>query len=185
MVFFFFFQAEDGIRDRNVTGVQTCALPIWLGDAEAAARVADGDRPVAEPRHDLTADRMCQRAERIVSHYANYSVTSGRRRKETPDARPRGGNARAMALRPQGTARSRERAHAPRRRARPTPTGTAVGAGRNGVHLRVGRRDEDARGSFRRPLTAARLPLHVRRRVPGRRTEPRLHGLLVRRRPLR
>src|SRR5207249_5747770 len=28
--FFFFFQAEDGIRDRNVTGVQTCALPIYL-----------------------------------------------------------------------------------------------------------------------------------------------------------
>src|SRR5699024_11508361 len=27
-VMFFFFQAEDGIRDRNVTGVQTCALPI-------------------------------------------------------------------------------------------------------------------------------------------------------------
>src|SRR5699024_12025826 len=26
--FSFFFQAEDGIRDRNVTGVQTCALPI-------------------------------------------------------------------------------------------------------------------------------------------------------------
>src|SRR5207249_7169079 len=28
--FFFFFQAEDGIRDRNVTGVQTCALPISI-----------------------------------------------------------------------------------------------------------------------------------------------------------
>src|SRR5438046_5423335 len=27
--FFFFFQAEDGIRDWSVTGVQTCALPIW------------------------------------------------------------------------------------------------------------------------------------------------------------
>src|SRR5690606_19331365 len=27
-VFFFFFQAEDGIRDFHVTGVQTCALPI-------------------------------------------------------------------------------------------------------------------------------------------------------------
>src|SRR5207249_5338963 len=26
----FFFQAEDGIRDRNVTGVQTCALPIFF-----------------------------------------------------------------------------------------------------------------------------------------------------------
>jgi len=27
-VLFFFFQAEDGIRDKLVTGVQTCALPI-------------------------------------------------------------------------------------------------------------------------------------------------------------
>src|SRR5690554_7665508 len=27
--FFFFFQAEDGIRDADVTGVQTCALPIY------------------------------------------------------------------------------------------------------------------------------------------------------------
>src|SRR6266542_900701 len=30
-LFFFFFQAEDGIRDATVTGVQTCALPIWAG----------------------------------------------------------------------------------------------------------------------------------------------------------
>src|SRR5206468_7350445 len=30
--FFFFFQAEDGIRDLIVTGVQTCALPIFIGD---------------------------------------------------------------------------------------------------------------------------------------------------------
>src|SRR2546430_3683487 len=29
-VSFFFFQAEDGIRDLTVTGVQTCALPIYL-----------------------------------------------------------------------------------------------------------------------------------------------------------
>src|SRR5690606_40310467 len=28
-LYFFFFQAEDGIRDFHVTGVQTCALPIW------------------------------------------------------------------------------------------------------------------------------------------------------------
>src|SRR5699024_11486736 len=27
---FLLFQAEDGIRDRNVTGVQTCALPIYV-----------------------------------------------------------------------------------------------------------------------------------------------------------
>src|SRR2546430_8758699 len=37
--FVFFFQAEDGIRDLTVTGVQTCALPIW--DAlPALARLA-------------------------------------------------------------------------------------------------------------------------------------------------
>src|SRR2546429_4405249 len=30
LCFFFFFQAEDGIRDVAVTGVQTCALPIYL-----------------------------------------------------------------------------------------------------------------------------------------------------------
>src|SRR3712207_6869265 len=30
MLFFFFFQAEDGIRDIGVTGVQTCALPILI-----------------------------------------------------------------------------------------------------------------------------------------------------------
>src|SRR5438876_8731397 len=35
-VFFFFFQAEDGIRDGRVTGVQTCALPISIKMAEAA-----------------------------------------------------------------------------------------------------------------------------------------------------
>src|SRR5256885_3903170 len=29
LLYFFFFQAEDGIRDYKVTGVQTCALPIW------------------------------------------------------------------------------------------------------------------------------------------------------------
>src|SRR5205807_7471370 len=33
--FFFFFQAEDGIRDYKVTGVQTCALPILRGAATA------------------------------------------------------------------------------------------------------------------------------------------------------
>src|SRR2546425_6166499 len=33
----FFFQAEDGIRDKLVTGVQTCALPIYLGVLASAA----------------------------------------------------------------------------------------------------------------------------------------------------
>src|SRR5215471_6938798 len=32
LLFFFFFQAEDGIRDLYVTGVQTCALPISVAE---------------------------------------------------------------------------------------------------------------------------------------------------------
>src|SRR5882762_10890184 len=37
-IFFFFFQAEDGIRDSSVTGVQTCALPICSPAAAISAR---------------------------------------------------------------------------------------------------------------------------------------------------
>src|SRR5437867_8399424 len=42
--FFFFFQAEDGIRDRTVTGVQTCALPIspWSKAFLASAYASRG-----------------------------------------------------------------------------------------------------------------------------------------------
>src|SRR3712207_8742183 len=43
---FFFFQAEDGIRDIGVTGVQTCALPISTGWArEAPGRSTAAARP--------------------------------------------------------------------------------------------------------------------------------------------
>src|SRR5256886_5490350 len=40
----FFFQAEDGIRDLTVTGVQTCALPIF---SECRRKVAEGRRVIA------------------------------------------------------------------------------------------------------------------------------------------
>src|SRR5256886_15919044 len=39
LVLFFFFQAEDGIRDLTVTGVQTCALPIFIMNYANADRV--------------------------------------------------------------------------------------------------------------------------------------------------
>src|SRR2546426_5832876 len=38
LFFFFFFQAEDGIRDYKVTGVQTCALPISSGFETVTSR---------------------------------------------------------------------------------------------------------------------------------------------------
>src|SRR5437867_10778328 len=60
----FFFQAEDGIRDRTVTGVQTCALPIYdlasgrisHSDAVASARGAPAKNPSCR-------DEFCRRSE--------------------------------------------------------------------------------------------------------------------------
>src|SRR2546430_10381721 len=51
----FLFQAEDGIRDLTVTGVQTCALPISLPTAlrHPVVVVDEEDRP--QPRRDVEA----------------------------------------------------------------------------------------------------------------------------------
>src|SRR2546425_1417185 len=49
-IFFFFFQAEDGIRDKLVTGVQTCALPISVRRARRPRRLLSGPRPAARNR---------------------------------------------------------------------------------------------------------------------------------------
>src|SRR5437868_15161214 len=62
---FFFFQAEDGIRDRNVTGVQTCALPICSasfrragpGSLRARERRALARRGRGTPRSAIDASR--------------------------------------------------------------------------------------------------------------------------------
>src|SRR5690349_23694370 len=43
----FFFQAEDGIRDLYVTGVQTCALPISCRPSCASARTRTADAPAS------------------------------------------------------------------------------------------------------------------------------------------
>src|SRR5215211_8613826 len=54
-VCFFFFQAEDGIRDHCVTGVQTCALPIY-GQGEEHGRtrhLAQVKRVVADAARHL------------------------------------------------------------------------------------------------------------------------------------
>src|SRR5687768_17651487 len=44
-MFIFFFQAEDGIRDVAVTGVQTCALPIYFGERIAVFEATHGSAP--------------------------------------------------------------------------------------------------------------------------------------------
>src|SRR5205823_11396460 len=62
--FFFFFQAEDGIRDKLVTGVQTCALPIYavrllvdITPADLIARLGEGKVYIRE------------QAQRAVKHF--------------------------------------------------------------------------------------------------------------------
>src|SRR5947209_11927615 len=66
---FFFFQAEDGIRDIGVTGVQTCALPIFIYlDGTSAANRWPSDRrnhtaiPIDkpnEPQSHLNYESKC------------------------------------------------------------------------------------------------------------------------------
>src|SRR5207245_8550765 len=67
---FFFFQAEDGIRDATVTGVQTCALPICApGDAARRAGGVSPPRiPVASCRIAAgTAGRLARRVYAVLS----------------------------------------------------------------------------------------------------------------------
>src|SRR5206468_7586392 len=59
-VFFFFFQAEDGIRDLIVTGVQTCALPIFDEHKSLYARAG-----LPEPR--LTWYRLESEMEALIA----------------------------------------------------------------------------------------------------------------------
>src|SRR5438132_4647324 len=95
--FFFFFQAEDGIRDHCVTGVQTCALPIFHLQLpgpgcprprrpEAEGEAAAGRRPRGGAR------RLADRPRQIRLH--SQAVQAGR----APDARG-AGDLRAAARR--------------------------------------------------------------------------------------
>src|SRR5258708_11330914 len=56
---FFFFQAEDGIRDDLVTGVQTCALPIFKRVLSAEARVRPPVLSSLVPRRWLLSALGC------------------------------------------------------------------------------------------------------------------------------
>src|SRR5690606_40118727 len=75
----FFFQAEDGIRDFHVTGVQTCALPI-SPDASPQPP-ADPPRPAVQPREFPTTMRLAVRA-RFSCGKAILGETYGQPRSE-------------------------------------------------------------------------------------------------------
>src|SRR5699024_2467732 len=73
-IFFFFFQAEDGIRDRNVTGVQTCALPISLYDLLFSENLSKQDiQKIKQVAVDLLAKVKAKIAE--LDHWTDKQET--------------------------------------------------------------------------------------------------------------
>src|SRR6266511_5694520 len=77
LMFSFFFQAEDGIRDFHVTGVQTCALPIsrrsWLGE------LGPGQRRGCRPRRCGTGRVSAARGVLCAAAAAGVSTACGGR----------------------------------------------------------------------------------------------------------
>src|SRR5438093_2577830 len=70
---FFFFQAEDGIRDWSVTGVQTCALPICTATPDSVSGVA-----VLEARTIQVDDILGPAGERFSSYARGEQATRQR-----------------------------------------------------------------------------------------------------------
>src|SRR5690606_40741905 len=92
-------QAEDGIRDFHVTGVQTCALPIYVGDwrlptHEFGREIADQARPGTQLRQlrriSIEGDDACaDRAARgvVPPYYEQHDITVQFRPRHAPGAR--------------------------------------------------------------------------------------------------
>src|SRR5256885_14075669 len=84
-LYVFFFQAEDGIRDYKVTGVQTCALPICRAEASShsfglAVRIPLGaskrNAPLVEAA--MTALNVAEAAERQFKDRQQAALTTAR-----------------------------------------------------------------------------------------------------------
>src|SRR5256714_13426818 len=113
-MFFFFFQAEDGIRDKLVTGVQTCALPIYTRAGknlvgafhQPAAVLIDTETLRTLPPRELTAGwceaikqgavgdrKLFERTRKFLEDEARRNADGGRgkaeegRRKKTRSPR--------------------------------------------------------------------------------------------------
>src|SRR5260370_4733560 len=74
VLFFFFFQAEDGIRDSSVTGVQTCALPISRSNSNRTAC-----RPHPPARSDSPPRRAARRCDSRSDSWRAQSRSGERR----------------------------------------------------------------------------------------------------------
>src|SRR5207249_7529653 len=75
-LFFFFFQAEDGIRDRNVTGVQTCALPICTCFQNTSGMSVSPTGPEVEPHVTSRPPPLSARIESFHVAAPTFSMTT-------------------------------------------------------------------------------------------------------------
>src|SRR2546430_7795355 len=84
MLVFFFFQAEDGIRDLTVTGVQTCALPISRFRMSSPTCVAAGTLVQTIPCRARTSERVAKDSPVMRSIWPNeipkHAIRSEERR---------------------------------------------------------------------------------------------------------
>src|SRR5699024_11804901 len=95
----FFFQAEDGIRDRNVTGVQTCALPIYLPPEQ------DSQRPQADQGAGADGPALLQAVPRPQDHVSLRDALGGKagvRRQDRSEERRVGKEGRGRGWRGEG-----------------------------------------------------------------------------------
>src|SRR5207249_8475045 len=88
---FFFFQAEDGIRDRNVTGVQTCALPIspqgGPSDQDGSRAEREGLEDIRSPSDPAVHEYLGAPVHRL--HDLGEGIERGRRAVQLPRSEER------------------------------------------------------------------------------------------------
>src|SRR3712207_7086428 len=82
MYFFFFFQAEDGIRDIGVTGVQTCALPIFVYSRHVVPLPTSTPHPMSSPSHVRRTSFSGALAQGAERHRPVLDVHGGLRSEE-------------------------------------------------------------------------------------------------------
>src|SRR6266513_647031 len=149
----FFFQAEGGIRDRNVTGVQTCALPIHRAARQGADRARGRRGDAAGVRRNGRGVRAGGGAHRRLVPGGRHTLAAAARRGDDPRV---GREDWARRDRARGSAHRRVRRRARRARRRegaPPPPGAGA-----------------ARYRLRRAVSvlAAGGPLRAVRRARGR-----------------
>src|SRR5256885_13991168 len=84
---FFFFQAEDGIRDYKVTGVQTCALPILVELVTVRPQSRQGLGAVEDDLDVSGAQLVGQQLERRPNHVVEVDLATLRRMARSEERR--------------------------------------------------------------------------------------------------